>query len=132
MLAKLLEKGHSNPKSIFLIDAFGALATFLILRFVLPNFVTVLGIPRSTLTILATFPVLYFIYDLACYFVVRIRIAALLKGIALLNIMYCLVSMGFSIYHKGELTVLGWGYVLAEIFLIFAIALYEWKVASLV
>jgi len=130
MTRALLERGKRYPKSIFLIDALGAMVTIVLLRFVLVRFVSVLGIPISALYLLATIPCFFIVYDLISYFVHSSKTAALLSGIAFLNLMYCPVSIGLAFYHRAEITVLGWLYVLAEISIIMIIALYEWRVSN--
>ena len=119
----------TNPKQLFLLDGVGAFVSAFMLGIVLMQFESFFGIPRSALIILATIPILFIAYDILAYFLGQGKIGSLLKGIATLNILYCILSIGMAIFHLADLTVFGWIYILGEIAIILGIAFYEVKVA---
>ena len=98
MIAGLLKWSQTNPKKLFLIDGSGALLSAFLLGIILVRFEDIFGIPVSTLRILASLPCVFFIYDVFCL-LKKEKTATLLKGIAYLNIGYCLVSIGLISIH---------------------------------
>jgi len=120
-----------NPlKKLFLIDGLGALISAFLLGVVLVHFQALVGIPRSTLYFLAFLPCLFAVYDFIVYVKVRTGLAAFLKIIAVVNILYCVLSIGLAIWHRDQITALGWAYVIGEVILVAALAVYEWRVAA--
>jgi hypothetical protein len=59
-----------------------------------------------------------------------VRQRRLLRVIAVLNGSYCLLSLGVGWAHRGELTGLGWGYLVSEILLVLGVAALEWRSAT--
>lgn len=118
-----------NPKKLFLIDGFGALLSAFLLGIVLVKFEPVFGIPAATLYVLAALPVFFAIYDFYTYFKANSKLRHFLKGIAIMNLLYCCLSIGLAIYHKGSITNLGWAYIAVEILIVVLLAILELKVA---
>lgn len=117
-------------QKLFLLDAFGACVSALMLGFVLVRLEDVFGIPVNVLFVLAIFPMLFAVYDLYAYFQASSRQAIMLKGIAILNLLYCLLSSLYLIAHLNEITVFGLAYLSIEIVLVICLALFElsiWK-----
>ena len=119
-----------SPRKLFAIDGFGALLSAFLLGIVLVKLESTFGIPRSALYVLAFIPCLFAVYDGYCYWNVKNNISPFLKGIAIANVLYCLLSIGFAIYHHQSLTVLGWAYILVEIVIVLLLANIEMKVAD--
>ena len=119
----------STPKQLFLLDGIGALVSAFMLGFVLMRLEHIFGIPREALGYLSGLPVLFAIYDFLSYANPRQHRGSPLAYIAILNILYCIFSLGMAIYHRESLTVFGWAYLLGEIALVAALGLYEWKIA---
>ena len=117
--------GISDPKRIFLIDGIGAICSAFFLGVVLVRLENLFGIPQHTLYLLASLPCLFTLYDLICFFRVKIKYALFIKGIALANILYCLLSVGFAIYHREVITQYGWIYISIEILLICVLVYFE-------
>lgn len=49
----------------------------------------------------------------------------LLKVIAVLNFLYCCISLALVLYHYHTLTKLGWIYILIEIIIVLLLAIIE-------
>lgn len=129
---KVIKFGAKNPEKLFLADGLGAILSAVLLGVVLVKLEPLFGIPRRTLYFLALFPCLFALYDF--YFAIRTprNIVVYLKGIAMMNGFYCLLSLGVSIYHFQELTILGWIYIGLEIAIVMTLASLEFKVAQAV
>ena len=125
-----IEKLVVNPKKLFLIDGVGALLSAFLLGVVLVLLEKYFGIPTSTLFFLASFPIFFAVYDYYCYKKEREKLGRLLQLIAILNILYCFLSMGFAVYHYETITYLGWIYISIEILIILVLAVLEFKVAE--
>ena len=123
----LITKAELNPKKLFLIDGFGAILSAFLLGVVLVKFEEIFGIPTSVLYFLATIPIFFVIYDVFCY-QKHLKIGLLLKGIAVLNILYCCISIGLISCHFSSITILGWTYVIVEIILVSFLAMIEFRV----
>jgi len=117
-------------RKFFLIDGFGAILSAVLLGIVLVKFERVFGIPKSTLYFLAILPCFFAIYDFYCYFKINKNLEEFLKGIAVVNLLYCCLSIGFAFYHYHEITYLGWIYIIIEIAIVVAIAILELRVAK--
>jgi hypothetical protein len=124
----LITKAELNPKKLFLIDGFGAILSAFLLGVVLVKFEIIFGIPSSTLYLLAIMPIFFATYDFYCYRKKHQRTALFLKGIAVLNLIYCCISLGFVFYHFGTITNLGWIYFLIEIVIVLLLAIIEFRV----
>ena len=119
-----------NPKKIFLMDALGAAVSAILLGVVLVKLERVFGIPESTLYFLAAFPILFILYDLFCLTKNKNDLGPLLKAIAVMNMMYCCLSIGTAFYHLKTITFFGYLYILIEVIITFTLAVFEYKVAS--
>ena len=123
----LITKAELNPKKLFLIEGYGAILSAFLLGVVLVKFEEIFGIPTSVLYFLATIPIFFVIYDVFCY-QKHLKIGLLLKGIAVLNILYCCISIGLISYHFSSITILGWTYIIVEIILVSFLAMIEFRV----
>lgn len=121
---------EKKVRRLFLVDGLGAAVSAVLLGVVLVRLYNIFGIPASALYLLALVPCLFLVYDLYCYFIVKKDLGIYLKVIAIANVLYCFLSLGLAIYHRDELTVLGWGYILIEILVICVLSTIEWKVAE--
>lgn len=118
-----------NPRKLFLVDGIGALLSTFLLGVVLVKFERFFGIPPSTLYFLAALPILFASYDFYCHQKGGARIGVFLKGIAIMNLLYCCISLGFAFYHSDTITVWGWVYILIEILIVTSLAVAELIVA---
>ena len=131
MLKNIINKASSNPKSLFLIDGLGALLSAFILGFVLTQFESIFGIPSSTLYFLASIPCLLTVYDLVVYKKIENKLGIYLKAIAIMNLLYCLLSISLAYFHCESITLWGWVYMILEVCIISAIAYIELLVARI-
>ncbi|WP_367388202.1 hypothetical protein [Lewinella sp. LCG006] len=130
MIDQMVKWAKANPRVLFLIDSAGALLSAFLLGVVLVKLEAVFGIPPSTLYVLAILPCLFAVYDVYCYQKKEDESRPYLKGIALMNMSYCLLSLGFALYHFESLTYFGWMYILGEIFIVMVLARVEWIVST--
>lgn len=121
-----------NPRQLFLVDGVGAMLSAFLLGVVLVRMERLFGIPPSALYVLAAIPIGFAIYDFICYKVVYRNYSTFLKIIAILNITYCVLSVGYAIYHSVSITLLGWAYIISEVLIVLFLARLEMKVANIV
>ena len=112
-------------KKLFLLDGFGALLSAILLGVFLVKLEKYFGIPKSSLYFLAVLPCLFAIYDFYCYFKIEKNLEQFLKRIAIVNLFYCCLSIGFAFYHYQKITHLGWAYIIIEIIIVVMIAIIE-------
>ncbi|MDX2249594.1 MAG: hypothetical protein SF052_22610 [Bacteroidia bacterium] len=131
MLLEQLEKTlNENPRTLFLIDGVGAIVSAFLLGVVLVRWERVFGIPAPTLYLLASLPVLFAVYDFYCYQTQKEKPGVFLRTIALANLLYCLLSMGFAFYHFPTITIWGGAYILSEILIVVLLAMLELRLAK--
>jgi len=130
MLKKIADKLNADPNRIFIYDGLGALFTAFSLGVVLVNLQPIFGIPISTLKVLSIIPLFYFLYDCFCYFKAKNNLGFYIKGIAILNLLYCPISIWFHLYDGQSITLVGWIYIVVEIIGVAAIAILEFKFAK--
>jgi len=129
-------EGNSNwnieltPKSLFLIDAFGAMLSAFLLGIVLVRFDEIFGIPTTTLYFLSILPLLFIVYDFYSYKKSGLTQAMLLKGISRINLGYCVLSFGLAVCHFNSITILGWTYIIVEILIIIFLAFKQNQIAK--
>ncbi len=125
------KKTHqANVKKLFYLDALGALLSVFLLGIVLVQLEWFFGFPKSALYILASIPVIFFIYDLLCLKLIKSNLGPYLKIIAIANISYCFISIGFAVYHQASVTIWGWVYLFLETIILIILALIEWRTAQ--
>lgn len=121
---------HSSPISparIFLLDAAGALASAMLLFFVLRRFNHYLGLPQATLAWLALPAAAFCIYSFLCSIFLRSKWRPFLILIIVANIFYCCLLLALLIRHASTVTKLGVAYFLGEIFIIGLLVTFELK-----
>lgn len=123
----LITKAEVNPKKLFLIDGSGAILSAFLLGVVLVKFQIIIGVPSKTLYILAIMPILFATYDFYCYRKTHQKTGLFLKGIAILNLIYCCISLGFIFFHFETITKLGLVYILIEIVIVLFLAIIEFR-----
>ena len=122
-------KIDEDPRILFLADGMGAILSALLLGVVLVKLENVFGIPKSILYLLAVIPCAFAIYDLCCFCTKNIDTPTYLKGIAYMNLLYCCLSIVLAVYHFEKIKIFGWLYIVLEIIIIIALAIYELKVS---
>ena len=130
MTTRLINQFTNNPRKLLLIDAAGALLSSFLLAFVLVKFESFFGIPKNTLFILATIPIFFALFDISIFVTNILPIKTYLKSIALFNIGYCFLSLGFAIYHADVITIFGWAYIISEVLIVLILAILEFKLSN--
>ncbi|MDH7444877.1 hypothetical protein [Aquimarina sp. 2201CG14-23] len=118
-----------KAKSFFLIDGIGALISAILLGVVFIRFQSSIGLPETTLYFLTTFPCIFIVYDIYCYFYLDKSHSFFLKIIGVSNLLYSLISVVILFVHFQKLTRLGLLYFLLEIAVILILVYLELKVA---
>lgn len=129
MFNQIIKSAQSNPKVLFLIDGAGAIISAFFLGVVLVKMEKYFGIPSSTLYFLATLPVIFAVYDAYSYLKGN-KLSYSFKLIALMNLSYCIISIGFILYHFKTMTILGHFYIIIELLIVISLAIIEFKVAN--
>ncbi len=119
----------ANSKQLFLIDGLGALLSAFMIGIVLATFEPVFGVPQPVTNVLAIIPVVFAIYSLGCYWLLRKNWQQYLRLIAIANLLYCCLTAGLVIYHYQSLTLWGLLYFIGEIVVVVTLAGVELKTA---
>lgn len=117
-------------KKIFLIDSIGAFLSAFFLGVVLVHFQEYIGMPRDVLVFLALLALGFCLYSLVCHFFVKDKWRPFLRNIAVVNTLYCLLTLGLIIYFFQSLTLLGLIYFMGEITVITALVFQEFRLIS--
>ncbi len=119
-----------SPGKVFLADAIGALVTSGTLGLVLVQFNEYFGLSKQFFHFLALFVLPYCIYSISILLAKPINWPLFLKGIALANAGYCVLTLSLVFLKRETATVLGITYFMAEALIIFFIAYVEWRYAN--
>jgi hypothetical protein len=117
----------NNPKTIFLIDGFGALLTAIILLAILMPFQDFFGMPKDILTFLSLIALAFAIYSFCCYFFLERNWKPFLFGISIANFFYCCLTLSLVYFCFAELTGLGVTYFMVEVLVVMGLVIVEWK-----
>ncbi|MCC9065172.1 hypothetical protein [Flavobacterium piscisymbiosum] len=117
-------------KKIFLIDSLGALISAFFLGIVLVRFEIAVGMPKEVLIVLAILACILAFYSFISYLFVIKNWQFYIRIIALVNLVYCCLTIGFLTYFHREITVLGCAYFFIEIIVILILANIEINVAK--
>ncbi|NND34978.1 MAG: hypothetical protein HKN76_20500 [Saprospiraceae bacterium] len=130
VFSKTIKKFERQPQSLFLIDGLGALLSAFLLGVVLVRLEAVFGIPPSALYFLAAWPILFSIYDYYCYRKDPDKLGVYLRGIAVMNLLYCCLSIGLACYHQDVIALFGWMFFILEVAIVITLSLLELRVAK--
>ncbi len=119
-----------KPKTLFLIDGFGALVSTFLLSRVVARFESIFGMPQKTSYLLALVAGMYAVYSFACFFFMRENPKPYLRNIAFANLLYCCITAGFVLYYFQLLTSIGFIYFISEMVIIVSLATVELKSAT--
>lgn len=120
-----------KPKTLFLIDAIGAVISSTAIGLGVFYLNDLLGMPKMILTILAFIPILYFFYSFTNYLKAK-KIENLrnqLKTIAFANLIYSVLTLTLLFYYFSKLTVLELTYFILEIIILIILSIVELKTA---
>lgn len=120
-----------KPKTLFLVDALGAVLTTFSLYFILRPYHLYLGMPEQTLSYLTVLGLFYVAYSMSCYFLIQVQWARYLKILGIFNISYCLLTASLLFLYSMNITPLGYAYFLLEILIILLLAFLEFRIANI-
>lgn len=120
-----------TPIKIFLIDAIGALATAFILGVIFTHYQEYIGMPREILISLSLIAVIFCIYSLSCFFVLKRNWKPFLKGIAIANLLYCIATAVLMIALFHQLTILELLYFTGEIIVVGVLVYFEFLILNI-
>jgi hypothetical protein len=126
-IQNFLNELKTNPKRIFLIDAFGALLTTISLFGILAQLEQYFGMPKKTVYLLSGIALCLFTYSIICYTFIKSNWNFFLRILIICNIIYSLVSIGLLIKYSKKITELGWIYFILELLVIGIIVIVEYK-----
>ncbi len=126
MLNKLIKR----PRTLFVIDGLGALVSALFLGIIWVYFESLIGMPRNTLYLLASFPIIFAILDVFSYFQHPSSWKSLLRIIAFANILYTCISLWMLFLHAAQLTIWGYLYFIGEIIILAVLIIVEFSAAN--
>lgn len=119
-----------TPRTLFLFDAIGALSSAVWLGVILPSFQEMFGAPLMVLYGLAILASLFFIFSGVNYLIQHKHHKDFLKGVAIVNLVYCVITAAVMIVWQESLTPFGNLYFVIEIVLILALVRLELKAAN--
>lgn len=121
---------RTNPKRLFLIDGIGALVSMFFLGVVLVWLEDKIGMPIQVLYFLAVLPSFFAVYSFSCHYFLTNNWKPFLRGIAILNLLYCCLTISLLFYYNHHLTILGWTYFIVELIVLFVLITVEFKASS--
>lgn len=127
---KLIAHFTQKPKSLFLVDSLGALATAAFLFAIVHHFNEYFGMPGKETTWLSAIAVVFSCYSAACYLFLRAANTPFFRVIGIANLAYCASTIGLLIKYYASLTIVGVTYFLMEILIICALSYIELNVAT--
>ncbi|WP_198517130.1 hypothetical protein [Tenacibaculum sp. SZ-18] len=113
-----------------MIDGIGAIVSAIFLGIILVKLEILIGIPKFTLYLLASFPCLFAVYDFYCYFYSKLKLEFNLTIIGVTNLSYISLSLGMAFYHFEHIKLLGWVYLWLEIIIVACLAVVQLQVAK--
>ena len=119
-----------TPRNLFLLDGIGALVSAIMLGVVLVQFESFFGMPASVLQYLALAAGIFSVYSFSQYIRFPQNWAPYLRFIAIVNLLYCAVTLILVIFLYGQLTYGGILYFIGEIILVVTLALFELRTAK--
>lgn len=118
-----------NPYLLFLVDGMGAMYSAAMLGLVLARFEKIFGMPTATLYPLAFLALLFSVYSFGCFVIKPQNWKPYLKAIAIVNLLYCTLTLFLISYLHQKITPLGLIYFILEIIVITLLAGVELKTA---
>ncbi|MEZ4684900.1 MAG: hypothetical protein R3B47_02205 [Bacteroidia bacterium] len=116
-----------TPRKLFLIDGLGALLSAIMLGLVLARFEAFFGVPARVLHLLTAVALAFFLNSMGCYFANRKSWQPWMKGIAIANLLYCLLTVILIIKLHEAITIWGLLYFGGEMLIVLALAGFEWR-----
>ena len=127
---KLLPNFNLNPIRLFLIDSLGALLTAFFLFVILRTCNEYFGMPEPILVCLAAIAMVFCLYSLSCFLLLKSNWQVYLRIISIANLLYCCLTLTLVFYYLQELTFLGIAYFFIEILLVCVLVYVELRTIS--
>lgn len=119
-----------KPRTLFLLDGLGAALTTFSLFFILRHYSVYFGMPAPILTYLSVIGLVYCVYSMSCYFLLKDYWTPYLRIIGISNFLYCILTMTLLYSYYNGLTRIGLAYFLAEMLIIALLVYVEIRVAN--
>lgn len=119
-----------DSRNIFLVDGIGALVSTILLSVVLPFYQDIIGMPITTLYLLAFVAFILMLYSLLCFEFASHNKSIWLRTIINANLLYCTLTMALVYHHFAEVTLIGVAYFVAEITVVLVLVAYEQRICS--
>ena len=120
-----------SPGTLFLVDALGALFSAIMLGILLARFEEFFGVPENLLYILAAIAFAFFLNSLSCFLFNRKNWQPWMRGIAVANALYCVLTAILLVVLHEAITVWGLLYFLVEMLIVLVLARMEWIFAKI-
>jgi len=130
VVRNIINQLKEKPKTLFLIDGIGALLTAFLLFVVLSRFEVYVGMSKTILTYLSLIALFFSIYSTGCFLFLKQYWTPFIRGIAIANLLYCLLTIGLLIGNRPFITRIGVSYFLVEVAIILILIYIELKVAT--
>jgi hypothetical protein len=130
MLTTVLEIIRFKPKMIFLIDSIGAFLSANFLLIILSFLQTEFGIFDKRFNFLVGTSYIISISSFCCYYWIDKLWRVFLRTIAIVNLLYCILTTIFLVNFCQSITLLGLAYFIFEITIIICLAVIELKTAQ--
>lgn len=127
---KIINYFTKKTKALFLVDGLGAALTTFYLYFVLRHFNEYFGMPTYILTYLSLIGLVFCVFSMTCFFLLKGNWTPFLRLISVGNLIYCVLTMILVYIYFNDLTKLGVIYFLLEITIIVVIVYIELRVAT--
>ena len=119
-----------KPRALFLFDGLGAALTTFFLYFLLRPYYNYFGMSENILKYLSVIALVYGVYSISCFFLIKDNWSPFLRIIGIGNLLYCILTMTLLFAYCPSLTRLGLTYFIAEILIIGLLIFTEFSVAN--
>jgi hypothetical protein len=116
-----------SARQVLLLDAAGALLSTLFLGGILPLIQPYIGKPTGVLYLLAAIAACFLLYDLLALRFGKGNERLLIRIIAMLNLLYAVLTLSLMVVYAAALMPLGWIYFIVEIVVLLLIVRMEWR-----
>lgn len=127
---KIINAFIKKPSLLFLTDAIGAFTTSFLLFVVLRNLDAYFSMPDEILQVLAAVAAIFFVYSISCFFLLKKHWAIFIRIIMVLNMLYCLSTLGILILNYSSLAAFDLIHFLGEIIIICTLVIIEFRTSQ--
>jgi len=127
-IVRALQAFIQKPRSVLLLDLFGAIATSLATSFLLASERLPTGLPTWLLYSMALVAAGFACFDAAAI-TLSFDVSIALARIAVLNLSYCIAVLIALWVYRQDVTELGFVYFCIEICIVLPLAAWEWTIS---